>query len=63
MNNLAKYFEKGCASVYFETKSIAVFHLSILALIAAGLVLLALIFYAVVSQLVRAGYGAVSSRG
>jgi hypothetical protein len=62
MNNLPKYFKKGCAGFYFETKSIAVFHLSILALIAAGLVLLALIFYGIVSQLGRAGYGAVSSR-
>jgi len=37
-----------------------VFHLAILALVAAGLVLLALVLYAVVSQRARAGYAAVS---
>jgi len=62
VHNEAKYFEKGCASVYFETKAAAVFHLAILTLVAAGLVLLALIFYGVVSQRARAGY-AVVSRG
>lgn len=62
VNNQNKYFEKGCASVYFETKATAVFHVAILSLVAAGLTLLALVLYAVVSQRARAGY-AVVSRG
>jgi hypothetical protein len=57
-----RYFEKGCSQVYLATKSVAIFHLSILALVAAGLVLLALIFYGVVSQRANGGY-AVVSRG
>lgn len=60
LNNKQAYFEKGCASVYFETKATAVFHLAILALAAAGAVLLALIFYAVISQRARGGYAAVT---
>jgi len=60
VNNSPKYFEKGCASVYFQTKSGVVFHLAILALAAAGAVLLGLILYGVVSQRARAGYAAVS---
>jgi len=60
LNNQQKYFEKGCASVYFETKAKAVFHLAILTLTAAGLVLLGLILFAVVSQRARAGYAVVS---
>jgi hypothetical protein len=59
-NNSPKYFEKGCASVYYQTKSGVVFTLSILTLAAAGAILLALIFYGVVSQRARAGYAAVS---
>jgi len=62
LHNAPKYFEKGCASVYFETKAKAVFHLAILTLAAAGLVLLALVLYGIVSQRARAGY-AVVSRG
>jgi hypothetical protein len=62
LSNSQKYFEKGCASVYFETKAKAVFHLAILALVAAGVVLLALVLYIVVYQRARAGY-AVVSRG
>jgi len=60
VNNAPQYFEKGCANVYYETKAIAVFHLAILTLTAAGLVLLALVIYGVVSQRARAGYAAVS---
>jgi len=62
MSNTPQYFENGCATVYLKTKAAAVFHLSILALVAAGLVLLALIIYAVLSQRARAGY-AVVARG
>ena len=60
LNNESQKYKQGCASVYFATKAIAVFHLAILALVAAGLTLLALIFYAVVSQRARAGYAEVS---
>jgi len=60
LTNSPRYFEKGCASVYYETKSKAVFHLAILALAAAGVLLIALILYGVVSQRARAGYAAVS---
>lgn len=60
LNNKSAYFEKGCASVYFETKAKAVFHLAILALAAAGAVLLALIFYGVISHHARGGYAAVT---
>jgi len=59
-NYPGKYFEKGCASVYLETKSKAVFHLAILALAAAGVVLIALILYGVVSRRAGAGYAPVS---
>jgi len=60
LNNEAKYFPKGCASVYFNTKSGVVFNIAIVALATAGAVLLALVFYLVVYQRARAGYAAVS---
>lgn len=60
VNNPIKYYEKGCASVYFETKSGVVFNLAILSLAAAGAVLLAFIFYGVVSRRAQGGYAAVS---
>jgi len=55
-----KPFEKGCSSVYYDIKSKAIFCLAILALAAAGAVLIALILYGVVSQRARAGYASVS---
>jgi len=60
VHNSPKYFVKGCASVYFETKSVAVYHLAILTLAAAVAVLIALVLYGVVSQRARAGYASVS---
>lgn len=59
-NNAPGYFKIGCESVYFETKAKAVFHLAILTLAAAGVVLIALILYAVISQRARSGYAAVN---
>jgi hypothetical protein len=55
-----KYFDKGCSSVYFDIKSKAVFSLAILALASAGVILIALILYGVISHRARAGYGPVS---
>jgi hypothetical protein len=54
-----KYFDKGCSSVYFDIKSKAVFSLAILALASAGVILIALILYGVISHRARAGYGPV----
>lgn len=58
--NEQDYFSQGCALVYFGTKVTAVFHVAILALVAAGLALIALILYGIVSQRARGGYAAVS---
>ncbi|CAF0930017.1 unnamed protein product [Adineta ricciae] len=55
-----RYYEKACASIYFEAKGKIVFYVSVFALIAAGVVLLALILYAGLSQRAREGYAAVS---
>jgi len=55
-----KYFEDGCAGIYFQTKSKAVFQLAILTLAAAGATLIGLIAYGLVFQRARAGYAAVS---
>jgi len=59
-NNAPQYYEKGCASVYYQTKSGVIYCLAILALAAAVAVLLGLIFYGVAYQRARAGYAAVS---
>jgi len=59
-NPAQRYFENGCSSVYFDTKSKTVFCLAILALAAAGAVLIALILYGILSQRARGDYAAVS---
>jgi len=59
VENAPKYFEKSCGVIYYETKSVAVFHLAILSLGAAGGTLIGLILYALIFQRARAGYDIV----
>jgi len=59
LQDKSKYFEKGCASVYYETKSKTVFQLSIVTLALAGAVLLGIFLYGFIFQRAR-GYSAVS---
>jgi len=56
----ANFFEHGCASVYYKTKSGTVFVLAIVALASAGAVLIGIILYGVILQRARAGYQVVS---
>ncbi|UJR37311.1 hypothetical protein I4U23_030019 [Adineta vaga] len=56
------YHERSCAIVYSETKTKTVFCVAVLTLIVAGVILLALVLYAGLSQRAREGY-AVVSRG
>jgi len=61
VNNQPRYFEQGgCAPAYYKTKSVAVYHLAILTLGAAGATLIGLIIYALIFHRARVGYAMVS---